>query len=38
MGSDPLPLRPKQMREVGVAVVDMLIAGIGTRPRPTQIA
>ena len=28
MGSDPLALRPEQMREMGVAVVDMLISRI----------
>src|SRR5215207_2685589 len=29
MGSDPLALRPEQMREMGLAVVEMLIARIG---------
>ena len=35
MGSDPLALRPEQMREMGIAVVDMLIARIeGLRDGP----
>ena len=35
MASDPLAQRPEQMREMGVAVVDMLIARIeGLRDGP----
>src|SRR5829696_8389272 len=35
MGSNPLALRPEQMREMGIAVMEMLIARIdGLRDGP----